>query len=74
MAVNIEHPEADFPVHASAAKTGESAAGAGIAEQHSTPSLREDLRRVQNCYRELPLLDIRNADEILEYDEHGLPL
>jgi antitoxin VapB len=84
MALNIKHPEADSLARALAAQTGESLTEAVItalrerlqreAGRRSSSSLREDLRRVQRRYRELPLLDHRTADEILGYDEHGLPV
>ena len=74
MTLSVEHPEADFPARAPIAHTEESMADASIAGHLSVQSLRNDLRRVQHRYRELPLLDSRIADEILEYDEHGLPL
>lgn len=41
-------------------------------ERHNTilrTQLQEILRRVDN----LPVLDSRSPDEILDYDEHGLP-
>jgi antitoxin VapB len=83
VALNIRHPDADSLARALAAQTGESLTDAVIAAlrerlqreagRRAAPSLREDLRRVQRRYRELPLLDSRTADEILGYDEHGLP-
>lgn len=84
MALNIKHPEADSLARALAAQTGESLTEAVITAlrerlqretgRRASSSLREDLRRVQRRYRELPLLDHRTADEILGYDEHGLPV
>jgi antitoxin VapB len=33
----------------------------------------EDIARIQTRYRSLPLLDKRTADQILGYDDRGLP-
>jgi antitoxin VapB len=46
--------------------------------QHAnmTPEQREKLRRLEEIAQRvatLPVLDPRSADEILDYDEHGLP-
>jgi antitoxin VapB len=35
--------------------------------------LREELRRIRERYQSLPLQDARSAEEILGYDEAGLP-
>jgi antitoxin VapB len=36
-------------------------------------ALRVELRAIQSSYASLPVLDDRHADEILGYDQHGLP-
>ncbi len=84
MALNIKHPEADSLARALANQTGESLTEAVIIAlrerlqretgRRSSPSLRDDLRRIQTLYRELPLLDDRTVDEILGYDDRGLPM
>jgi hypothetical protein len=38
-----------------------------------TLSLRERLRRIADHCAALPVLDARSPDEILGYDEHGVP-
>ena len=38
-----------------------------------TPNLREELLAIGNRCAALPDLDTRGSDEILGYDEHGLP-
>jgi len=83
MALNIKHPEADSLARALAAQTGESLTDAVINSlrerlqretgRRSAPSLREDLRRIRRRFSELPVLDDRSPDEILGYDENGLP-
>jgi len=35
--------------------------------------MRTDVRRVQERIASLPVLDSRSADELLGYDEHGVP-
>lgn len=42
-------------------------------EQQALDVLRTELRAIQRSYASLPVLDDRPADEILGYDEHGLP-
>jgi antitoxin VapB len=83
MTLSIEHPEADRLAQELARRTGETVADATVA------ALRERLERLQrgvvgrrlsdelmeigrHCAA-LPVLDERSADEILGYDENGLP-
>jgi antitoxin VapB len=35
--------------------------------------VRAEIRRIQERIAELPVLDERAPDEIIGYDEHGLP-
>lgn len=44
----------------------------GTSEQ-ALDALRAELRAIQRSYGRLPVLDDRHADEILGYDEHGMP-
>lgn len=82
MAFSIKSDEADRLARALVAVTGESLTRA------VTESLRERLERRDRAnggdryqrilrrarqFRELPVLDERSPDEILGYDEHGLP-
>lgn len=83
MALNIRNPEAEKLAEALARLTGETKTEA------VTQALRDRLARVRRerterrladqldeialrCSR-LPVLDSRTPDEILGYDEHGLP-
>lgn len=82
MALSIKDSETDRLVRELAAKTGETLTEA------ITTSIRERLERLENrangglaetlleigqrCAR-LPVLDDRSPDEILGYDEKGLP-
>lgn len=82
MAFNVKNTEADRLLRELSALTGESLTAA------ITESLRERLARERRVrclhvgdslkhaieqFRSLPVIDHRSADEILGYDEHGLP-
>ncbi|MGH7708159.1 MAG: type II toxin-antitoxin system VapB family antitoxin [Vulcanimicrobiaceae bacterium] len=82
MALSIKHPEADRLARALADETGE-----GLTEAVTT-ALRERLDRIRRTKRAglaerlleigrrlsaAPVLDAREPDEILGYDERGLP-
>ncbi len=83
MALSIKDPEADRLARELAKRTGES------LTQAITEALRERLRRVTRLRPQrsladeldaiaiecaaLPELDARSADEIIGYDENGLP-
>jgi antitoxin VapB len=83
MALNIKHPDADRLARELAAKTGETLTDAvlnALRERLSreearrcAPSLRRELEAIRKRCSSLPMLDARPADEILGYDEHGLP-
>ena len=87
MAVNIEHPEVDRLARELARRRGESVTDAvlvALQEQlRREPAvavprppragMAEDLMAIGHHFSSLPLLDDRSDDEILGYDEHGLP-
>jgi len=83
MALSIKHPEADRLARELAAATGESLTDAIVKalrerlekEQRRAPALRlsDELRAIRERCSRLPVLDARRADEILGYDESGLP-
>jgi antitoxin VapB len=83
MPLSIKHPEADRLARELAAQTGESITDAVItalrervARYRSRRAKRrvlEDIARIQTRYRSIPLLDDRTPDEILGYDDRGLP-
>jgi antitoxin VapB len=83
MALSIKHPEADRLARELAAETGESITDAVIVAlrerverqrgRRARRHVREDIARIQARYGRLPLLDSRTAEEILGYDDHGLP-
>lgn len=83
MALNIKDPEADRLARALAAATGESitvAARRAFAErldrvraQDAAPDVLSELEAIISRGRGRTTLDARSADEIIGYDEAGLP-
>ena len=83
MAFSIKNPEADQLARELAAATGVSLTKAvtnALREQlervtacKSGRSLAEELDEIAERCAALPVLDSRTPDEILGYDEHGLP-
>jgi antitoxin VapB len=83
MALSIKDPEADRLARELAARTGETLTEAVVValrerlarETGRTRSipLREDLAGIRRRCAALPVLDTRTADEILCFDERGLP-
>jgi antitoxin VapB len=83
MALNIKHPDADRLARELAARTGESLTDAvlnAIRERlrreetrRKAPSLRRELEKIRKRCSTLPVRDRRSAEEILGYDEYGLP-
>jgi antitoxin VapB len=83
MPLSIKHPEADELARAVASETGESITEAVITalrerlarlrDRQSKRRLRDDIARIQSRYRRLPLRDRRSPEQILGYDERGLP-
>lgn len=82
MALSIKDPETDRLARALAAATGESLTDAireAIRDRLERESRRArrgvglEIRRIQERVARLPVLDPRSPDEILGYDEHGLP-
>ena len=83
MALSIKHDEADRLARDLAMMTGETLTEAvlnalreRIHRQRArgrTVQLRKELLAIGRRYVSLPLLDERPTDEILGYDEHGLP-
>jgi len=82
MALSIKSPEADRLARELAATTGESLTDAvtealreRLAREHDRRAvdMRRQLHRLVDEVRRMPVLDDRPADEILGYDERGLP-
>ena len=83
MALSIKHPEADRLARELADATGETLTDTIInalrerlkREQGRIrpPRLREDIRAIRQRCAALPVKDQRSPDEILGYDEKGLP-
>jgi antitoxin VapB len=82
MAISIKDPETDRLARALAAATGESLTEAirgalrDRLEREAHRSRRgvgAEIRRIQERLARLPVLDQRSAEEIVGYDEQGLP-
>jgi antitoxin VapB len=83
MALSIKNPETERLARELARVTGESLTEAVTGALRDRlvretgrgrdPTLREDIRRIQEEIARLPVLDDRSPDEILGYDENGLP-
>jgi len=83
MALNIKNPQADQLARELTQLTGESITDAVIRSMQERLereraargySVRlKELRRIRERYQSLPLQDDRLADDILGYDELGLP-
>ncbi len=83
MALNIKDPVAERTARELAAATGEGLTAAvrraveerlqRVRRGHGRASLKEELLAIGAHCAALPELDPRAADEILGYDNHGLP-
>jgi antitoxin VapB len=83
MPLNIKHPEADRLARELAKRTGESITDAVITALRerlareegriSVPGLKDEILAISKRCAALPDVDTRSAEEILGYDEHGLP-
>lgn len=83
MALNIKHPEADRLARELARTTGESITEAVLiaikerlqreTDRGDTDAVRKSIRRIQQRLAANRVADTRTADEIIGYDEHGLP-
>lgn len=83
MALSIKDPEADRLARELAARTGETLTEAVVValrerlaretgRTRSVP-LRDELAAIRRRCAALPVLDNRTAEQILRYDERGLP-
>lgn len=84
MPLSIKDPEADLLARRLAAQTGETITKAvihALREQlareerkaDDDDQLVEDILEIARRFSALPVLDPRSPDEILGYDENGLP-
>jgi antitoxin VapB len=83
MALSLKDPEADRLAREVVARTGETLTAAVIVAlkerlarlkgRRRRRPLREELREIGRRCASLPTLDTRSEEEILGYDERGLP-
>ena len=83
MALSIKDPETEKLARTLAARTGESITIATrraleerlrrMSSSARKAALLEDLEAIQRRWNALPVLDNRSPDEILGYDENGIP-
>ena len=83
MALDIDDPETEALARELAARTGETIAAAikralqerlaRLDSDAAKAALREDLAACRRRWAAMPLLDDRSDEEILGYDENGLP-
>jgi antitoxin VapB len=83
MALNIRHPEVEELAEALARLTGETKTEAvrrairdrleRLRRERARRRLADELDAIARECSSLPVLDRRTADEILGYDEHGVP-
>ncbi len=84
MPLSIKNPEADQLARTLAQRTGETITQVVIAalrerlarqrqNEQAVENLVEDVMDIGRHCAALPLLDARTPDEIIGYDEHGLP-
>jgi antitoxin VapB len=70
MALNINNAQADELARVLAARTGQSITDAVV----NAPRLTEELRAIGDRCAALPDHDKRSPEEIIGFDEHGLPV
>jgi antitoxin VapB len=84
LALSIKAPEADRLARQLAATTGETMTDAVIVairerlereqrKRQDTAALIEEIRAISHHCASLPVLDTRTDDEIMGWDENGLP-
>jgi len=83
MALNIKNPEARHLAHELAELTGESLTDVVttalrdrlslVRQQRERAGLMSDIRQIQAFVASLPDHDLRTPEEIIGYDELGLP-
>ncbi|MHB1074003.1 MAG: type II toxin-antitoxin system VapB family antitoxin [Gemmatimonadaceae bacterium] len=83
MALNLKNPDVEQLARDLAQETGESLTEAvrralaerleAVRRRRTQAAVYSRVEAIQSFVRELPLLDTRRDEEILGYDEHGLP-
>ena len=81
--LSIKDPEADRLARALSRRTGETLTQAVLTalrerlareeQRADEDEMIEEVLEIARHFSSLPVLDSRSADEIIGYDEHGLP-
>ena len=81
--LSIKDPEADRLARALSRRTGETLTQAVVTalrerlareeQRADEDEMVEEVLEIARHFSSLPVLDSRGADEIIGYDEHGLP-
>lgn len=84
MPLNIKNPQADRLARRLAERTGETITQAVVKAleerlqreegRRTAPSLKDELLAIARRCSALPDLDTRSADEIIGYDDDGIPV
>lgn len=86
MSINIKNKEAERLVAELKARTGKGTTDLlldllrrererlDVDVEHSVQQGMDNARRLQEAWRSLPVVDHRPLDEIIAYDENGLPV
>ena len=84
MALSIKDPQTEHLARTLAQRTGETITVATrraleerlrrVAADPTKAALLEDMEAIRRRVSALPVLDTRSMDEIIGYDEHGLPV
>ena len=71
--VDIERVGDDLIIRAIQPPVRQSLANVGKKFKAFSPGFADEIRAIGERCASLPVLDDRTADEILDYDEHGIP-
>jgi len=84
MALSIKDPQTEHLARTLAKRTGETITVATrraleerlrrVAADPTKAALLQDMEAIRRRVSALPVLDTRSVDEIIGYDEHGLPV
>jgi hypothetical protein len=74
MSINIKNKEAEALVAELKARTGKGTTDRRAAEERRIEQALAAMRKLQDTWSKLPVIDPRPIEEILQFDEDGLPI